>query len=154
MEPRKPQVGFILRHVKTEQFAIIEENCKHTHGGNLTTRLNFGLDDKNRMVEARVLFRFEEEPGMFFLIIEAACHFEVKEETWNSLLRKDEKKIILPCGFAQHLLVLTIGTVRGILHAKTEGTAFNQYVLPTINVAEMLKEDVKFRIGESDVDEV
>jgi hypothetical protein len=66
----------------------------------------------------------------------------------------DEKEIILPCGFAQHLLVLTIGTVRGILHAKTEGTAYNQYVLPTINVAEMLKEDVKFRIGESDVDEV
>lgn len=154
MEPKKPQVGFILRHIKTEQFAIIEENCKHTHGGNLTTRLNFGLDNENRMVEARVLFRFAEEPGKFFLIIEAACHFEVKEEAWESFIHMDEKKIILPCGFAQHLLVLTIGTVRGILHAKTEGTPYNQFVLPTINVSEMLKEDVKFEIEQADLDEV
>lgn len=150
MEPRKPLVGFILRNIKTLQFAIIDENCKHTHGGNLTTRLNFGIDDKNRMVEARVLFRFEEEPGRFFLIIEAACHFEVKEEAWISFISADGKEVVLPCGFAQHLLVLTIGTVRGILHAKTEGTAYNQYVLPTINVSEMLKEDVQFEIGEQD----
>ncbi len=154
MEQKKPQVGFILKHIKTIQFAVLEENCSHVHGGNLTTRLNFGLDQKHRMVEARVLFRFEEEPGKPFLIIEAACHFEVKEEALTSFTGDDGKELVIPCGFAQHLLVLTIGTVRGILHAKTEGTAYNQYVLPTINVAEMLKEDVKFRIGESDVDEV
>ena len=35
---------------------------------------------------------------------------------------------------------MTIGTTRGILHAKTEGTCFNKYVLPTINVTEIIKE--------------
>ena len=43
-----------------------------------------------------------------------------------------------------HLIVLTIGTVRGILHAKTEGTKYNSYILPTINVAELIKTDIVF----------
>ncbi len=153
MEQRKPQAGFSLRHIKTVQFAIIEENCNNYKGGNFTTRLNFGIDKKNRMVEARVLFRFEEMPGNPFLIIEAACHFEVKEEAWASFISEDRKEVVIPCGFAQHLLVLTIGTVRGILHAKTEGTLYNQFVLPTINVAEMLTADVTFDIAEPDIDE-
>ena len=50
-------------------------------------------------------------------------------------------------GFMQHIAMLTVGTTRGILHAKTEGTCFNKYVLPAINVAELIKDDVEFEAG-------
>jgi len=38
---------------------------------------------------------------------------------------------------------LTVGTVRGILHTKTEGTNFNGFVIPTINVTELVTSDVR-----------
>ena len=44
----------------------------------------------------------------------------------------------------KHLSVITVGTARGVLHAKTENTPFNKFVLPTINVTELVKEDVSF----------
>ncbi|MPN63841.1 hypothetical protein SDC9_211608 [bioreactor metagenome] len=56
--------------------------------------------------------------------------------------------LLVPKNFMQHLAVITIGTARGILHAKTENTPFNQYVLPTINVSEMIKDDVTFEFRE------
>jgi hypothetical protein len=57
------------------------------------------------------------------------------------------KTIILPKGFVRHLAVLTVGTVRGILHTKTEGTDSNKFVLPTINVADMISDDAVLKFN-------
>jgi hypothetical protein len=43
--------------------------------------------------------------------------------------------------------MITVGTCRGILHAKTENTKFNQFLIPTINVAELIKEDSVFEFN-------
>ena len=53
----------------------------------------------------------------------------------------------LPSGFVCHLAMLAIGTARGVLHAKTENTLFNKYLIPTINVAELIKDDIIFFRG-------
>lgn len=55
--------------------------------------------------------------------------------------------LVIPKGFLRHLAMLTVGTSRGILHAKTEGTCFNKYVLPTINVTLIIKEDATFNFN-------
>lgn len=41
-----------------------------------------------------------------------------------------------------HLTTIMVGTARGILHAKTENTLFNQFLLPTIDVTELVTDDV------------
>jgi hypothetical protein len=46
-----------------------------------------------------------------------------------------------------HLTMITVSSVRGVLHAKTEGTIFNKYLLPTLDVTEMVKEDVEFSLN-------
>jgi hypothetical protein len=76
-----------------------------------------------------------------FLSIEASCQFKITEDAWSNFLDQDTNTLKVSKGFLSHLAVLTIGTTRGILHAKTEGTCFNKYVLPTINVTEIIKED-------------
>ena len=60
------------------------------------------------------------------------------------MLEQESNLLKVPKGFLSHLAVLTIGTTRGILHAKTEGNCFNKYVLPAINVTEIIKEDAIF----------
>ena len=42
--------------------------------------------------------------------------------------------------------MLTIGTTRGVLHSKTENTPFNSFLLPTLNVNELVKKDVVFKV--------
>ena len=45
-----------------------------------------------------------------------------------------------------HITMISISSVRGVLHAKTEGTEFNKYLLPTLDVTKMVEEDIKFDI--------
>ncbi len=37
--------------------------------------------------------------------------------------------------------MLTVGSVRGMLQVKTVDTVFNKFLMPTINVAEMIEEE-------------
>ena len=40
------------------------------------------------------------------------------------------------------MATIVVGTVRGIIHAKTEGTVLNAIVLPPINLTEIIKDDI------------
>lgn len=43
--------------------------------------------------------------------------------------------IMVPKSLLTHFAVLTVGTTRGILHAKTENTRLNHFSLPPVNVS-------------------
>ena len=141
MDTNKKAVGFKLLNVSTEQFALIEDCFQKEAVINLEASLRFAANDQERKVGIFSLIKFNcaQKP---FIIIEAGCHFEIQPESWNEML--SNKGLLVPKDFIQHLAGITIGTARGILHAKTENTPFNQYVLPTINVIEMIKDDVTF----------
>ena len=85
-----------------------------------------------------------------FLIIEASCHFSISDSAWADMLNSETNSLVVPKGFLCHMAMLTVGTSRGILHAKTEGTCFNKYVLPTINVTDIIKEDAAFSFNKSE----
>lgn len=141
MDTKKQTVSFKLLKVTTEQFAVIEDCFKENTEINVEANLRFVANDESRLIGifAMIKFQCEQRP---FLIIEAGCHFEIIPESWAQM--KMDNRLLVPKGIMQHLGALTIGSARGILHAKTENTPFNQFVLPTINVTEMIKDDVTF----------
>jgi hypothetical protein len=143
MENKLP-IGFILDGIKIEQFAVIESAFKQESTVDLTATVAFGLDRENKRV--RVVFSLnytcEESP---FIVLEIACFFSIKTEDFTALLDKTTASLFLPAGFARHLATLSVGTARGILHVKLLDTRFKDYVLPTINVSELVKEDVEFK---------
>ena len=55
---------------------------------------------------------------------------------------KKDKSWIIPVDFLRYMGTIVVGTARGVLHTKTEGTVLNAYVLPPINVMELVKEDL------------
>lgn len=132
--------GFQLKKITTEQFDLIEdaydESCTEV---NLGFGFKFGLNEKERMIAAYVKVQFEqaEKP---FILLELAHHYLIEPSSWEQM--KSEEHVTLPKNIATHLAALTIGSIRGMLHCKTEDTPFNNFVLPTINVNELLKEDV------------
>jgi hypothetical protein len=134
-------IEFSLRKISTEQFAVIQE--AYLGSGEeiqIGIDLRFGIDTENIGIVAFVKVHFEQEKSPF-LLVEVGNHFVIDNTAWESFQKKDNG-LVLPKGFASHLVMLTIGTLRGVLHSKTENTKFNKFLLPTINVTELIKDDI------------
>jgi len=146
MKKKIDHIEFRLLRIVTEQFATIEEN----YTGNdkivgLGINLKYGIDIANKAITVLAEIKIEED-NKAFIKLEAGCVFAIEPKKWAQLINEEEKTFKAPKGFIQHLSVLVVGTCRGILHAKTEGTAFNQFFLPTVNVIELVKEDLKITL--------
>ena len=145
MKKKENSIGFALSKVSTEQFAIIEEGFNEKGKIGLNTSLRFAADKRQRYVAVFASFTFYSDLKPF-LIIEAGCHFSIKEAAWKEMIDTESETLTVPRGFLCHLAMLTVGTTRGILHAKTEGTCFNKYIIPTVDVTEIIREDGSFRL--------
>lgn len=136
-------INFNLLKIKTDQYAAFNENYNHNQIINLNTNLSFGLnqEDKVFLVSPKFTFEINKVP---FLTIQVSCFFKIEDKSWGGFIKK--KEIIFPKAFVAHMAMITVGTSRGILHSKTEGTPYNELILPTLNVADMIPEDIKFDI--------
>lgn len=141
MEKNRKDIEFNIKGVKTEQFALFEENHFDKGEINLETNLSYGLnaDERDFIVSIKFTFEMKKKP---FITIQISCNFEIELKSFNNLIVDD--KIIVPNWFIAHMAMITVGTSRGILHSKTEGTIFNKYIIPTLNVAQMIPEDAIF----------
>ena len=145
MKKDNTQVGFTLQGIKTEQFAIFEENFVPKKETGLGTELQFKLDEKNNQICVFLGFEFMQGKKVF-LKIQVSCHFKIEESSWNNFIQKKGSKLVVPKGFLAHLAMITTGTTRGVLFAKTETTPFSKFIVPTLNVAEMITEDASFEM--------
>ncbi len=69
------------------------------------------------------------------------CYYEILQESWKEMT-DSTGKIKVPSGFLLHIASITIGSARGILYTKTEGTILNNYIMPLINMSNAVKEDM------------
>ena len=144
MKTENKGVGFLLQGIKTEQFAIFDDNYTPKKDIGLNTNLQFKVDSQNKQMGVFLGFEYIQGKKIFLKII-VSCHFKIEENDWNRFLQEDN--LIVPKGFQAHLAMITIGTTRGVLFAKTESTPFSKYIIPTINVAEMIENDATFKIN-------
>jgi hypothetical protein len=137
-------ISFSIIAIKTEQFAVLEEKISPKKEININTNLEFKINTEKHQFGVFSTFDFIQ--GNKHLIkLQVSCHFSIIKESWNSFL--NENQLVFPKGFVKHLAVISIGTARGILHSKTEGTVYNTFVLPTINVDQIIENDVVFSIN-------
>ena len=142
---KEANVGFGLRKILTEQFAIIENSFIENETIQLAFGLQFAIDAANRMIGCSTNFQFQinESP---FIILKIKVEVEVEEAAWDRFVVDNQQSIVFAKDFMRHIAVITIGTARGVLHAKTENTDFNKYFLPTVNVEELVFEDISFTL--------
>jgi hypothetical protein len=145
----KDKISFGLRQITTEQFAIIESAYNENKGDiELGTGLRFGFNIEKKIISVLLAVNFSQENSPF-LLLEIGCFFEIIEEHWVELFNSDTQEIKLSKGLATHFVMLSIGTLRGVLHAKTENTPFNKFFLPIINVNDLVKEDILIQTNDS-----
>ncbi|NTW70389.1 MAG: hypothetical protein HGB23_11205 [Chlorobiaceae bacterium] len=126
-----------------EQFATIDDAYDENKDIGLVTGLQFGADVEEKRIKCTIRISFEQDERPFLILV-ASNEYSIDHAAWSAFTRTEDKKMVFPKGFMAHLAMLTVGTSRGMLHVKTENTKFNRYFLPTINVAEMINDDVKF----------
>lgn len=141
------KLGFAFIGLRTLSFAIIEKSYNKTGKVNFETNLRFGLDIESRSVACNARFEYENKKGSPFLILELQAIFQIEERDFSSKVKQSKSTYLIVRDLAAHFAVLTIGAARGVLHSKTEGTNFNEYLLPTIDVNNLLKEDLIFKIS-------
>jgi hypothetical protein len=145
----KDLISFGLRKITTEQFAIIDSAFDPSNENiQLGNGLRFGFNLEKKIITVWLSVQFSQNKGPF-LLLEISCLFEIIPEHWNTLLNEDTKEIKLPIGLARHFVVIAMGTLRGVLHSKTETTLYNKFFLPTINVNELVKDDVTIKTIDS-----
>lgn len=139
---KEPEISFTLQGIKVEQFAIFEENYDQKEVVDLTTEIEVKADSVNKHIGIFLSAEYEQSKKLLIRLI-VSCRFVVSDVSWSVIMNTTEHSLIIPKGFLAHLAMLTVGTTRGILFAKTEGTIFSGFILPTIDVTEMMKEDMK-----------
>jgi hypothetical protein len=142
MEAKK-NISFRLLNIVTEQFATFElENIPDTN--ELNSELQFSINPENRIVACKMKFQFLHE-NQTIVVLTVVCNFDIEVNSWNNNIVSN-KKITLPKHLLEHLCVITVGTARGILHSKTENTFFNKFMIPTLDVSNLVEKDVVFEI--------
>lgn len=145
----KDQISFGLRQITTEQFAVIESAFDAKNNNiELGTGLRFGFNTDKRIITPLLDINLSQNKNPF-LLLEIGCHFEIIEEHWNNLFNNETKELKVPKELARYLVMITVGTLRGVLHAKTENTPFNKFYLPTINVNDLVDEDLLVKSNDS-----
>lgn len=144
MKKQTTDIGFALQGIHTEQFAFFEENIIQKADVAFDISIEFKCDTTEQRLGCFVDITFIQKQKVI-LKIEVSCHFKIQPASWDAFV-KELNKIIIPKNFLSHLAMLTVGTTRGILFAKTENTVFNKFIVPTINVEEMIENDAVFEI--------
>lgn len=135
-------IGFNILQVKIAQFAFFEE---HYDSSNeefaLNTNIELKINNEKHQIGLFLTIQFFQNEKLI-IKSETGNHFVIKESKWNEF--RNENKVIIPKEFISHLAMISVGSMRGVLVAKTEHSSLSKLVLPTINVQKMFQKDVEF----------
>ena len=137
-------VRFRMTKITIKQFAILAEAAP-TDDINLNTELDFKISGEYKTVGVNETFTFISH-GSIFLKLELFCEFTVSKTSWESLANSEN--MVFPKDFLQIIASQTVGTARGILFCKTENTPFSEYIIPPINIAEMVNQDAAIKLSD------
>jgi len=140
MTSTKPAYQFSIVGIKTEQFAIVQPDIDLSHPVEVRAGFKVSGDLSKRVVSVFPLIKFMDGKETL-LILECGCHFALTEATWEQC-RNSDNQVKIPKELLTHLAVIALGTARGVLHAKTEGTLFNHHIMPVLNLTEVFKDDL------------
>lgn len=140
MSKKIKSVDYQLKRILSNQFAFIEDLYLHDETPKLDALFSFAIESEKQLIISRAKFSFSSSKGIF-MVIEGSCFFEIEHSSWLELAQKDGR-VKIDKYFAAHISSLTIGTVRGMLHAKTEQTIYNSIFIPVINVEDLIKEEI------------
>jgi hypothetical protein len=130
-------IPFRINQLRTLQFAIFPDKFVNGISVSVDTKVTFGVRKDLGDIKCVMDIRFRQEDNLL-LTSQTQCNFGISPEGATDLREKGH----IPVDFLRHIATITTGTVRGIIHSKTEGTVLNPIVLPPINLVNLIHDDI------------
>lgn len=132
-------IPFRIRQIKTQQFAMFPEQLVNGNDVSIQSEFSFGVNKDITDIFCVTKLSYIQEEKLL-LTAEVHCFFAISEGGRQQLLQQGR----IGVDFLRYLATIATGTVRGIIHTKTENTALNPIVLPPLNLVEAIKDDFVF----------
>ena len=130
-------IPYKISHIETMQFAIFPENL--INGQEVLVNTNCGYNERSDLNQVRNVISVNyNQNEKLLMVVQLACYYDIAPEGVEAI--KAEGKI--PVDFLRYMGSISVGTIRGVIHAKTEGTVLNPVVMPPVNLEEMVKNDL------------
>lgn len=130
-------IPFRINHIKTLQFAIFPDQFVNGTPVSVDTKVSFGVRKDLGDIKCVMDIRYLQEDTLL-LTSQTQCNFGISPEGIADLQEKGS----IPVDFMRYIATITTGTIRGIIHSKTEGTVLNPIVLPPINLVNLIHDDL------------
>lgn len=130
-------LNFRMAKINVAQFAILADTAP-TDGISYSVGIGFrsATNAKRIGCDFSVEFIHDDKP---LIKLGVFCEFDILPEDWDNRVKdclltitKDE------LGFFANQ---TVGVARGIMYCKTEGTPFNQFIIPPINLDKAITDE-------------
>ena len=135
-------IKFRMAKINVEQFAILTDNPPVD---NITYTI--GIDFKYSLEGKRIacVFSFsfnynDNDKDYKFITLNIMCEFDIHPSDWQRSIK--DNKLTVKKDMLGFFANQTVGVARGILHCKTEGTPFNGYIIPPVNLTEFIDQDL------------
>lgn len=135
-------IPYRIQEIKTSQFAIFPEKFVNdpTVEIKIETAFNFGINIQQKCIRCICKISYIQNEELL-MVLEEQCIFGIAPDAISEL----EKTKRVPVDFLRYLGTIAIGTARGIIHTRTENTLLNRFVLPPINLINIIKKDFVFK---------
>ena len=130
-------IPYRIARIETRQFALFPDKFSLADKVEVQSSYEFAVSEDIQSVRCRSLFHYVQEDQLL-MVMEVFTYFAIAQEGIEEI----KKKGSIPVDFLRYMGTIAVGTARGIIHAKTEGTTLNAVVLPPINLVEIIKDDL------------
>ena len=131
-------IPYRIVKIENTQFAFFPDKFVVSDRVKVDVAFNFAPNKDISMIRCTSIIHYTQNDNLL-LVLEMATYFEIAQVGIDNI-KKDGK---VPVDFLRYMGTIAIGTARGVIHAKTEGSVMNPIVLPPINLVEIIREDLK-----------
>lgn len=130
-------IPYRISHIETVQFATFPDNFINGDEVLVNTNCGFNIRSDFNQVRNVISVNYTQDEKLL-MVVQLACYYDIAPEGVEAI--KNEGKV--PVDFLRYMGSISVGTIRGVIHAKTEGTVLNPVVMPPVNLEEMVKNDM------------
>lgn len=137
-------IRFRMAKINLEQFAILAPQAPED-GISYFVNLGFnGAPNDNRIACTFSVEFMHHDQKLIKLAI--SCEFDIHPDDWNSYI--DNNILTVTKENLCFLANQTVGTARGIMFCKTEGSQFWNFIIPPIDLTKIIDKDLAINLSE------
>ncbi len=130
-------IPYRISRIETLQFALFPDLFINGQDVMVKADSGYNVRSDNHQVRNIISVSYTQNEKLL-LIVQIACYFDIDTSAFDTLKREGK----IPVDFLRYMGSISVGALRGIIHAKTEGTVLNPIVLPPINLDVIINKDL------------